>query len=87
MQLYDKTCGCFRRLQLQRCCMRCMHFVCTYGMHCKWCVEEWHDGDLDKLGDHLQRIAHMGLQCKHMMQGQNISLRKGLTRMLEGIAL
>ena len=40
-----------------------------------------HNEDLDQLGDHVQRIAHMGLHIHDELQGRNILLQKGLRRM------
>ena len=34
------------------------------------------DDDLDQLGDHVQRIGHMGLQIHDELQGQNILLER-----------
>ena len=34
------------------------------------------DEDLDQLGDHVQRIGHMGLQIHDELQGQNVLLER-----------
>ena len=34
------------------------------------------DDDLDQLGDHVQRIGHMGLQIHDELQGQNVLLER-----------
>lgn len=55
---------------------------CSCGLklcNCKlrrWNCYRRQDEDLDQLGDHVQRIGHMGLQIHDELQGQNVLLEQ-----------